>query len=422
MSTCLSPPCLSACLYLHLYLSAFPSNRRLRAPFLNVIPITIPLSLLFLPHARPWVRQDQINVADVLVGHKADLASPHQLDAFGHWADQLYPPKAKVVLASHGRIDPALLDLPRAPVFRPMFNPQAHRHVRRVALRAAKAPTPYPQPSEVTTGATAAAAIPVTAVTDGPNTESLASVSAAITPTADLNPDPDPDSNLLNDRVHPGTGGEAEVLPRLQPGQPLRFPSAQPHMLSPQPRLPLPQEEEQQQDAEGGNVEGGDGEPQLVSCGWLFSSEDVFDRGRLVTVVSELRRGAARIKGIFRVGKSSYAVPYFQPDGGVELRPVAYRRESRLEVIVPISLSRGSGRDGIARRGASSHQEASSSASSPRIDPGPAAVTTGDCPMLESSNVTLGPDWRPVRLEDAMAAADWDAVEQALLGALQQRC
>ncbi|PNH05432.1 hypothetical protein TSOC_008308 [Tetrabaena socialis] len=93
-------------------------------------------------------RADQVNVADVLVGHKADLATPQQREAFRAWAAQLYPPKAQaggaagrrggalrapnrntpnqehvphpalpVLLASQGGLDPALLDLPRASVY-----------------------------------------------------------------------------------------------------------------------------------------------------------------------------------------------------------------------------------------------------------------------------------------------------------------
>ncbi|GLI63209.1 hypothetical protein VaNZ11_006062 [Volvox africanus] len=369
--------------------------------------------------------QDQINVADVVVGHKADLASPQQLDAFGCWAEQLYPPKAQVVLASHGRIDPALLDLPRAPVFRPMFNPQTHRHRRRAAQRAVKAHTPCPPHSEVPPGATAAAAATPAApasATDEPSAESLASGLATIKLTAD--PNPDPDLGMPDDLV--GTGGQAEALPQLQlkPGQPLRFPSAQPHKSYPQSRLPLPQQGEhrhhhynhhqQHPDVGSGKVEGvdvaGGEEPQVVSCGWLFSSEEIFDRGRLGAVVSELWRGAARVKGIFRVGKSSYVVPYFRPDGNVELRPVAYRRESRLEVIVLIPASR---RDVIPQdmRGASS----------PLAD-AEATVAMAGCPALETSSVATEPERGPVRLEAAVAAADWDAVERALLGALQRRC
>lgn len=40
--------------------------------------------------------QDQVNVADVLVGHKLDMASPEQIDAFEEWTAELFPPKLQV--------------------------------------------------------------------------------------------------------------------------------------------------------------------------------------------------------------------------------------------------------------------------------------------------------------------------------------
>ena len=39
---------------------------------------------------------DQVGVADVVVGHKADAASEVQQAAFWEWAEQLYPPKLEV--------------------------------------------------------------------------------------------------------------------------------------------------------------------------------------------------------------------------------------------------------------------------------------------------------------------------------------
>ena len=38
----------------------------------------------------------QVNVADVVVGHKADLADEDQLAAFRAWAAELFPPKLQV--------------------------------------------------------------------------------------------------------------------------------------------------------------------------------------------------------------------------------------------------------------------------------------------------------------------------------------
>ena len=40
--------------------------------------------------------QDQINVSDILVGTKMDIADPDQVAAFAELANELYPPKSKV--------------------------------------------------------------------------------------------------------------------------------------------------------------------------------------------------------------------------------------------------------------------------------------------------------------------------------------
>ena len=40
--------------------------------------------------------KNQINIADVLVGHKTDLASEGQINAFLSWAEGLFPPKVSL--------------------------------------------------------------------------------------------------------------------------------------------------------------------------------------------------------------------------------------------------------------------------------------------------------------------------------------
>lgn len=52
---------------------------------------------------------DQISVADVLVGSKADLASERALAAFHRWAAGLFPPKQLVSTAAQGQLEPAVL-------------------------------------------------------------------------------------------------------------------------------------------------------------------------------------------------------------------------------------------------------------------------------------------------------------------------
>jgi G3E family GTPase len=54
---------------------------------------------------------DQIQMADVLVMNKLDLATPELVRDFQTWAEVLYPPKLLIAGTTHGRIDPAWLDL-----------------------------------------------------------------------------------------------------------------------------------------------------------------------------------------------------------------------------------------------------------------------------------------------------------------------
>jgi G3E family GTPase len=80
--------------------------------------------------AQPQMRQsavfeDQIQLADVLVLNKLDLAPPELVQAFADWARRLDPPKQLIVATERGRLDPAWLDVDRLPVRRPL-HPDAH--------------------------------------------------------------------------------------------------------------------------------------------------------------------------------------------------------------------------------------------------------------------------------------------------------
>lgn len=60
----------------------------------------------FRPARLPWgarpaflandLYADQLIIADILVGSKADAAGPEAVKMFRHWAAKLYPPKQKV--------------------------------------------------------------------------------------------------------------------------------------------------------------------------------------------------------------------------------------------------------------------------------------------------------------------------------------
>ena len=54
---------------------------------------------------------DQIQMADVLVMNKLDTATPELVSDFQTWANGLFPPKLLIAGTTHGRIDPAWLDL-----------------------------------------------------------------------------------------------------------------------------------------------------------------------------------------------------------------------------------------------------------------------------------------------------------------------
>jgi G3E family GTPase len=68
--------------------------------------------------------QDQVHMADVLVASKADLYGDDEREAFAAFAAEQDPPKARVAVIEHGRLDPAWLDLPRQA--RQAAFPEAH--------------------------------------------------------------------------------------------------------------------------------------------------------------------------------------------------------------------------------------------------------------------------------------------------------
>jgi len=70
---------------------------------------------------------DQIQMADVVVMNKLDTATPELVADFQAWANGLYPPKLLVVGTTHGRLDPAWLDLSSSDERLPLY-PAAHEN------------------------------------------------------------------------------------------------------------------------------------------------------------------------------------------------------------------------------------------------------------------------------------------------------
>lgn len=71
--------------------------------------------------------RDQVELADVLIGNKADLCSDEELAHFRRWAAEQFPPKARVATTRDGVLDPAWLDARAEPERKALF-PAAHEH------------------------------------------------------------------------------------------------------------------------------------------------------------------------------------------------------------------------------------------------------------------------------------------------------
>ena len=69
---------------------------------------------------------DQINMADVVIANKADLATDEDLKALERLVQSLYPPKQHYLTTRQGRFDSALLDCVRDGLFQAVF-PTSHQ-------------------------------------------------------------------------------------------------------------------------------------------------------------------------------------------------------------------------------------------------------------------------------------------------------
>ena len=188
--------------------------------------------------------QDQINLADVIILNKTDLATEAQISFAEQQSTTLFPPKQAVIKSINGEVSLNLLDLIGKGGRQALF-PDAH---------------------------------------------SDAEISA---------------SNLAT----PSTSSKVS-LPTVQ------------LQLIPKPAMPFVKE---------GQSNG------LYSCGWVFNSEDVFKLDSLKSIFKSLLK-IQRIKGVFHTDEGW--VLYNQVIDEATFSPIAYRRDSRLEIITTQALAK----------------------------------------------------------------------------------
>ena len=229
---------------------------------------------------------DQVTCADVLVASKADVADPAHLDAFNEWAEALYPPKADVMRIANGGLPIEVLDVALAPTTPLRARTPAHARAHEAA-RAKEAE-------------------------EEAEAERRRRVS---------------EEELVCEPIPPDDGdverAKKTKAPKAAPPRPRRAP--------PSPGRPAR--------VLGG---GGEGAEAYETAGWIFSRDDRFVRPRLARVFAALAAEprVVRFKGVVRVGKE-WVAPSTETrkdpetgDARVTLEPVAYRRDSRIEVIV----------------------------------------------------------------------------------------
>lgn len=140
------------------------------------------------------------------------------------------------------------------------------------------------------------------------------------------------------------------------------------------------------------------------NCSWVFHRDCVFSRQRLLELLPPLVDATLRVKAVLRVGAKAWvavsAAPAHAPAAAdaaagtaaapaVELVETAYRRDSRVEVIIDVAACRSRG-------------DGSSGSGEEQL----AAADGGTAQRVAAA------------LQQA-AAGDWLALETLLLGALQ---
>jgi G3E family GTPase len=298
---------------------------------------------------------DQISVADILVGSKADCCDDATLDAFHEWARGLRPAKLLITTARHGRIDCAaastLLSWPvhasSGSTLQPVVSAQQ-----------------APQQLEPQQG------LPVQRLrreTSRPAVPWLSSAGVDESRQADL------------DGCSSGT--------------------AMAHHGSDQPHNQW-FERKEVQDSSG----------EHLACGWIFAPRCQFDEQRLLALLQELAPACLRLKGVFRVSAACFkaasaastpgappaAASCQQAACAVELQEIAYQHDSRLEVILSTATA----------------QQPAAVGHTMGVQDGSAVLaSSGDMPGTWRQQVASG--------LVAAAGRDWHLLELLLLSTLQ---
>lgn len=73
----------------------------------------------------------------------------------------------------------------------------------------------------------------------------------------------------------------------------------------------------------------------IYSCGWVFHRDDIFDYEALLTLINSISP-VLRLKGVFRTSKDR--VFFNNVSGELSITPIAWRRDSRMEILSQTKL------------------------------------------------------------------------------------
>lgn len=218
-----------------------------------------------MPTPTWWLQKGFCNhnhLSSPQVGSKSDAAPPAAADAFQQWASQeLFPPKAQVLLSSNGHFDLAFLDAPRSGAAPLLLKARSHssraRQQQQTKLHHQQAQQELPDSDRTASASTNAAAV------EAPATGQLQEQSADA-----------------------ATFSKSSTQPPA-PGQPQRVPGRAP----------------------GSSSGSGLSTLQHTSCGWVFDEGDLFDQGALLQLLTAISPAVARVKGVFRVEAKQWVMP-----------------------------------------------------------------------------------------------------------------